>query len=84
MIFKPYKNNILIKPKDKEKIIGNTATKYLYGEVLDIGSDVKNITIGDTIGYTQWGINKIITADNEEHFFVQDNPDFILGTSYDK
>jgi len=78
-MFKPYKNNILIKPKDKNKIIGNTEMFYLYGEVLDVGDEVKNIKKGDTIGFTKWGISKIVMEDGSEQFFIQDNSDFILG-----
>lgn len=77
--WKPYGNNILISPKEKKKVIGNTEKYYLYGEVLDVGEDVKKIKKGDTIGYTLWGLNKIVMEDNTEYFFVQDNPDFILG-----
>ncbi len=79
MIFKPYGNNILVAPASKNKIIGDTSKFYLYGTVLDVGSKVTDIHIGDTIGYTQWGTNKIIMEDNSEAFFIQDNPDFILG-----
>lgn len=75
----PYKTNILIEPEDKNKIIGNTQTKYLYGKVLAVGSEVKDIKVGDTIGYTMWGINKIVMADEKEHYFLQENPEFILG-----
>jgi hypothetical protein len=79
MTYKPYGNNILIAPKSKNKVIGDTSKFYLFGEVLDTGNDVKNIQKGDTIGYTLWGLNKIVEEDGTEHFFVQDNPDFILG-----
>lgn len=77
--YKPYGNNILIKPESKNKIIGDTSKFYLFGEVLDVGDSVKTIKAGDKIGYTLWGLNKIIEADGTEHFFVQDNSDFILG-----
>lgn len=78
MIIKPYKNNIQISPSSKNKIIGDTAKFFLFGEVLAIGSEVKDIKVGDTIGYTQWGINKIEKG-GVEHFFIQDNPDFVLA-----
>lgn len=77
--YKPYKNNILIEPESKNKIIGDTSKFYLFGKVLDIGSEVKDIKIGDTIGYTLWGLTEIVEADGTKHFFVQDNSDFILG-----
>lgn len=77
--WKAYGNNILVKPAEKNKIIGDTSKYYLYGEVLSIGNDVKDISVGDTIGYTMWGITEIVMADGIKHFFVQDTPDFILG-----
>ena len=40
---------------------------------------ISNIKVGDTIGFTKWGISKIIMEDGVEEFFVQDNSDFILG-----
>lgn len=78
-MYKPYKNNILILPASKNKIIGDTSKFYLYGEVLDVGSEVKDIKKGDTIGYTLWGLNEILEEDGTKHYFVQDNPDFILA-----
>jgi co-chaperonin GroES (HSP10) len=79
MSWKPYKTNILIEPQDKNKVIGDTQTKYLYGKVLAVGSEVKDIKVGDTLGYTMWGTNKIVMADGKEHYFLQDNSEFILG-----
>ena len=78
-IFKPFGNNILINPKDKGKIIGETATKYLYGEVLDVGEDVKHIKKGDTIGFTLWGLTELVEADGTKHYFIIEDPQFILG-----
>ena len=71
--WQPFGNNILIAPESKNKIIGDTSKYYLFGKVLAVGSSVnKEIEVGDTG-------NKIIEADGTEHFFVQDNPDFVLG-----
>jgi hypothetical protein len=74
-----YGSNIIVKPVEKNKIIGDTSKYYLYGDVLSVGHLVKNIKVGDTIGYVLWGIKDIVMADGQKHFFVQDNPDFILG-----
>jgi len=75
---KPYGNNILIAPESKNKVIGDTAKYFLYGKVLAVGDLVTKIVPGDTIAYTLWGLNKL-EKDNQEFFFVQDNPDFILA-----
>lgn len=78
-MFKPYSTNILIAPASKNKIIGDTAKYYLFGEVIDVGENVsKSIEVGDTLMYTMWGLNKG-EKDGQEFFFIQDNPDFILG-----
>lgn len=74
-----YANNILIKPFEKNKIIGDTSKYYLYGQVLSVGDEVEKIKVGDTIGYTMWGVTEIVMADGAKHFFVQDTPDFVLG-----
>lgn len=79
MTFKPFGKNILIAPKSKEKIIGDTAQYYLYGEVLDIGDDVKSVKKGDTIGFTLWGLLELVGADGVKHYFVPEHDDFILG-----
>ena len=77
--YKPFGSNILIKPVSKDKVIGDTAKYYLFGEVIDIGDEVKNIKVGDTIGYTLWGLKEILEADGTKHFFVKEDPAFILG-----
>lgn len=78
-IWKAYGNNIQVAPISKEKIIGDTAKYYLYGHVLSVGEEVKNIKVGDEIAWTLWGLKEILQADGTKHYFVQDNPDFILG-----
>lgn len=80
--FLPYKKNILIFPQSRNKIIGDTSKFYLFGEVLAVGSEVsKEIEVGDTIGYTLWGLTEILEADGNKHYFIQDSSDFILGVS---
>jgi hypothetical protein len=75
-----YKTNIKIQPESKNKIIGDTSRFYLYGKVLEVGSEVnKEIQVGDTLEYTQWGTNKVVKADGSENFYIQDNPEFILN-----
>lgn len=76
-----YKTNIQVKPIDKGKIIGNTAKYYLYGEVVGVGSEVKDIKVGDMVGYTIFGVEEILEADGTKTFYLQDNPDFILAIS---
>lgn len=77
--WKPLGKNILFAPQVKDKIIGDTSRFFLIGEVLAIGEGVKTIKVGDTIGVTQWAINKIIMPDKAEHFFVIESDDFVLA-----
>jgi hypothetical protein len=75
-----YGNNVEVLPVSKEKVIGNTQKYYLLGTVVSKGDKVStDIEIGDVLGYTLWGVNKIEDANGEEHFYIQDNPDFILA-----
>lgn len=76
---RPFGKNILFRPTSKEKVIGDTSRFFLFGEVLAVGDDVKNIKVGQTIFYTQWGLNKVQTEDDSEYFFIQEDQDFILG-----
>lgn len=77
--FKAYGRNIIVEPENKKKIIGDTAMYHLFGKVLSVGDSVKNIEVGDVIGFTMWGVNELVEANGKKHFFVQDNEDFILG-----
>lgn len=80
MDFRAYGTNIKVQPESKNKVIGDTSTLYLYGKVVDVGQQVSaKIAIGDTIGFTLWGLNEIVEADGSKHHFVQDSSDFILG-----
>lgn len=79
-----YKNNILFKPAEKKKIIGDTSTKFLYGEVLSVGTDVKDISKGDEIEFTKWGTWKVAKEDGTENWYIPDDPYFILGVDKGK
>ncbi len=71
-------NNIRVIPKSKNKIIGDTAKFFLYGEVVSVGEDVKKIKVGDEIAYTLFGINEVLLESGEKHYLIQESPDFIL------
>jgi len=77
--WKPLGKNILFAPQLKDKVIGDTSRFFLIGEVLQIGDEVKTIKVGDTIGVTQWALNKIVMPDKAEHFFVIESDDYILA-----
>lgn len=77
--FNAYGNNIEVLPDSKNKIIGDTSKYYLFGTVISVGDQVKDFKEGDRIGYVLWGLNEILHADGHKQFFVQENPDFIVG-----
>lgn len=77
--WKPFGKNILFAPQSKDKIIGDTSRFFLYGKVLAIGDEVKNIKVGSIIGLTQWALNKIVMADKSEYFFCREDDEFILA-----
>ena len=82
--WKPFGKNIMFAPQLKDKVIGDTSRFFLIGKVLGVGDDVKTIKVGDTIGVTQWALNKIVMPDKAEHFFVIENDDFVLGVLSDE
>lgn len=79
-MIKPFGNNILVKPVVKKQILVNAQTSLCeYGDVVAVGEDVKYIKVGDRIGYTIWGVNKL-EIENDSHYFIPEDPRFVLGT----
>jgi len=77
---KPFGNQILVKPVEKKQVlVSERQTLCEYGEVIAVGDGVQHIKVGDTIGYTVWGLNHLDLND-ERHYFVPEDPRFILGT----
>ncbi len=79
--FVAYGSNIMVKPAKKDSVLSDNANApkfWLYGEVVSVGSEVKNIVVGDTVGYDKFGI-KDIDMEGQKYFFIEDNSQFILG-----
>ena len=80
---RPYGINILVKPIEKKQIlISDQRSLCEYGKVIAVGEDVKNIKVGDTIGYLIWGINSL-EVEKTKHYFVPETSDFILCTIHE-
>jgi len=78
-MIKPYGKNILIKPTQKNTILKqNEGTLCEYGDVLAVGDEVRNVKVGDKVGFVIWGINKL-QVDEETYYFLPESSDFILG-----
>lgn len=70
---------MLVKPVEKKQIlISDSKSLCEYGEVIEVGSEVKEIKVGDTIGYLVWGINSL-EIDDQKHYFVPETDEFVLG-----
>ena len=82
-MIKPLFNQLLIKPAEKKQIlVGERKSLYEYGEVTAIGDEVKNIKVGDKVGYVVWGI-KDLEIDGIKHYFVPEDGRFLLCTLND-
>jgi co-chaperonin GroES (HSP10) len=79
MEIKPFGKNILVKPIEKKQILVSSQPSLCeYGTVIAIGDEVTKIKVGDTIGYTVWGVNSL-EIENEKHYFIPESGEFILG-----
>ena len=75
----PFGRNILIQPL-KEKTVLQSAEGSLcdYGLVVSVGEDVKRVAVGDTIGYTVFGINSL-EINGTKHYLVPETDEFVLA-----
>jgi len=75
----PFGNNILVKPSEvKHSLVNQEKSLCEFGLVLAVGDEVKKIKVGQTIGYTVFGINSL-SVDNDKFYFVPETSEFILG-----
>lgn len=76
----PFGKNILVRPHEKKQVlVADRASLCEYGEVIAIGDEVEKIKIGDTIGYTVFGVNSL-EIDGTKYYFIPETSEFILGT----
>lgn len=81
-MIKPFGNQILVEPTKADRVIGEERSLCQYGKVIEIGSEVKHIKKGDTIGFTTWGVNDL-EIEEIKYYFVMEDSRFILGTIHD-
>lgn len=80
MTIKPFGNRILVKPVERQQVlVSDDGTLSEYGEVVAIGADVKHIKVGDKIGFSVFGIEKLV-IDDAKHYFIEESPEFLLCT----
>lgn len=77
---RPFGFNILVKPVAKKQIlVSDKGILCEYGEVIAIGHEVREIKVGQTIGFTTFGI-KHLEIDGIKYYFVPEASEFLLGT----
>ena len=83
-MIKPYGKNVLVKPVEKKQIlVSEQGNLCEYGEVVAIGDEVTTLKVGEVIGYTIWGVNRL-TIHDVNYYFIPESDEFILGTIYEK
>lgn len=79
MQIKPFRNRILVKPHENQSILrSEDGSLSEYGEVLAIGPEVQEIKIGDKLGFSVFGVEKLIIED-EKYYFLTEDSEFILA-----
>ena len=80
MQIKPYSKNILVEPVVKEQIlVAEKKSLCEYGKVVAIGSEVKDIKVGDIVGYLVLGVSSL-EIENKTYYFIPETTDFLLAT----
>lgn len=80
MTIKPFGDRILVKPIVRQQVlVSDDGNLNEYGEVIAIGDEVKTIKVGDKIGFSVFGIEKLV-IEEEKFYFIQESPEFLLGT----
>lgn len=76
----PFGRNILVLPTEKKTYASSKITsKCDYGTVISIGKEVKEIKVGDIVGFVNHGLLSL-EVDKTKLFFIPETDDFILGT----
>lgn len=67
---KPYFNLMVVEPIEKnDTLVADGDKKFnLYGKVLAIGPDVKQVQVGDCIGFSLWALTHLEINDNRYYF----------------
>ncbi len=79
MTIQPFGNQILVEPIEvKNVLVSQQKSLCEYGKVTAIGQDVKHVAVGDTIGFTVWGLNHL-EVEGKKYYFIQEDPQFLLG-----
>jgi co-chaperonin GroES (HSP10) len=76
----PFGNNILVLPTEIKTIVSvKNTSKCDYGKVIAIGKDVKEIKVGEVIGFVNHGL-LALEVEKTKLYFIPEDANFILGT----
>lgn len=77
---RPFGRNILVLPTEVKTVVSVKSTsKCDYGRVIAIGKDVKEVKVGDVIGFVNHGL-LALEVDKTKLFFIPETDDFLLAT----
>lgn len=75
----PFGNNILVQPAVKKQVlVSEEGMLCEYGTAIAIGDEVKKVKVGDNIGYSVFGIEKLV-IEEEKFYLIPEDPRYLLG-----
>lgn len=75
----PFGRRILIKPVERQQIlVSDDGTLNEYGEVIAIGPSVKHVKVGDKLGFSVFGVEKLV-IEEVKHYFIMEDDEFLLA-----
>ena len=79
-MIKPFGNYLLIKPVEKQQVlVSDEGLLSEYGEVIAIGDEVTKITVGQKVGFSVFGVEKLV-IDEQKYYFIRESAEFLLCT----
>lgn len=83
MTIKPYGTWLLVKPFEKKQVlVSDDGTLSEYGEVIAKTHDIGSIKVGDKVGFSVFGVEKLI-IDDQKYYFIKESDEFLLCTIED-
>ena len=80
-MIKPYGTYLFIKPVEKPQVlVSDDGTFNEYGVVVAVGDECTGkIKVGDKVGFSVFGIEKLI-IDDQKYYFLKESDEFLLCT----
>lgn len=76
----PFGRNILVQPTEVKTVVSvKNTSKCDYGKVIAIGKEVKEVKVGDIVGFVNHGL-LALEVDKTKLFFIPETDDFLLAT----